>query len=197
MGHSKSVRSNSTKSLFGWPCMAESIYLAWLDFSLIRLMPLMADLLPLCGNISTRIISQMTHYFMTDFERNIKKDNFHLFWPDVKLLCCYFHFSQVSLNIFCLIALLTTIHACPNTKWIYLFQMILNMLCSLALFATKDLCVQTKFMYNFQMILIMLYSIALFTLTLAFTQNLCIISKWFFIVYVFLDFFSQNMHLLY
>ena len=34
------------------------------------------------------------HFFMTDFERNIR-DNFHLFWPNVKLLGCYFHFSQV------------------------------------------------------------------------------------------------------
>ena len=36
------------------------------------------------------------HFFMTDFERNIR-DNFNLFWPDVKLLGCYFHFSQVFL----------------------------------------------------------------------------------------------------
>ena len=34
------------------------------------------------------------HYFMTDFEQNIR-DNFHMFWSNAVLLGCYFHFSQV------------------------------------------------------------------------------------------------------
>ena len=34
------------------------------------------------------------HFFMTDFERNIR-DNFNLFWSTATLLGCYFHFSQV------------------------------------------------------------------------------------------------------
>ena len=33
-------------------------------------------------------------FFMTDFERNIRS-NFHLYWPNARLLGCYFHFSQV------------------------------------------------------------------------------------------------------
>ena len=35
------------------------------------------------------------HFFMTDFERNIR-DNFNLFWSSAKILGCYFHFSQVN-----------------------------------------------------------------------------------------------------
>ena len=34
------------------------------------------------------------HFFMTDFEKNIR-DNFNLFWSTATLLGCYFHFSQV------------------------------------------------------------------------------------------------------
>ena len=34
------------------------------------------------------------HFFMTDFEVNIRT-NFNLFWPMARLLGCYFHFSQV------------------------------------------------------------------------------------------------------
>ena len=34
------------------------------------------------------------HFFMTDFERNIRS-SFQLFWPSARLLGCYFHFSQV------------------------------------------------------------------------------------------------------
>ena len=33
-------------------------------------------------------------YFMTDFEVAIR-DGFRLFWPDINLLGCYFHFSQL------------------------------------------------------------------------------------------------------
>ena len=37
------------------------------------------------------------HFFMTDFERNIRS-SFNLFWPSVRLLGCYFHFSQVDIS---------------------------------------------------------------------------------------------------
>ena len=37
------------------------------------------------------------HFFMTDFERNIR-DNFNMFWPDARLLGCYFHYSQVKVH---------------------------------------------------------------------------------------------------
>ena len=37
------------------------------------------------------------HFFMTDFERNIR-DHFMMFWPNARLLGCYFHFSQVNIN---------------------------------------------------------------------------------------------------
>ena len=33
-------------------------------------------------------------FFMTDFEQNIRS-GFQLFWPEVRLLGCYFHFSQL------------------------------------------------------------------------------------------------------
>lgn len=35
-----------------------------------------------------------TDFFMTDFELNIR-NAFRLFWPDVTLVGCYFHFSQL------------------------------------------------------------------------------------------------------
>ena len=38
------------------------------------------------------------HFFMTDFEKNIR-NSFHLFWPSVRTLGCYFHFSQVNFMI--------------------------------------------------------------------------------------------------
>ena len=33
-------------------------------------------------------------YFMTDFEVNIR-NAFSMFWPDIRMLGCYFHFSQL------------------------------------------------------------------------------------------------------
>ena len=38
------------------------------------------------------------HFFMTDFEKNIRS-SFQLFWPSVRTLGCYFHFSQVNITI--------------------------------------------------------------------------------------------------
>ena len=34
------------------------------------------------------------HFFMTDFELNIR-NAFRLFWPQIQLMGCYFHFSQL------------------------------------------------------------------------------------------------------
>ena len=33
-------------------------------------------------------------FFMTDFEINIRAA-FSMFWPDIRMLGCYFHFSQL------------------------------------------------------------------------------------------------------
>ena len=33
-------------------------------------------------------------FFMTDFEVNIR-NAFSMFWPDIRMLGCYFHFSQL------------------------------------------------------------------------------------------------------
>ena len=46
-------------------------------------------------------------FFMTDFEQNIRS-SFRLFWPEIRLLGCYFHYSQLiwrrikSKHLFCL-----------------------------------------------------------------------------------------------